>query len=143
MCHCSDKFCLLSLSSEWICFNGYEFHQSWWSCSDWVAGGRGDRLRRGDVVDRRNSDEFSQELGLRANLVDDDDGFQIFQYGFWMWDLGGSHYDLRFFVCRVFQALCVDFCHDFEDYSSLGVLCSLKALFFTRVIIKGFKFVWR
>lgn len=51
--------------------------------TDWVAGGRGDRLRRGDVVDRRDSNEFSQELGLRADLVNDD-SFQIFQYEFWM-----------------------------------------------------------
>lgn len=68
-----------------------------------------------------------------------DDEFHIFEFGLMVWNLGRNRYDLRFFVYRSFQALFS--CCGFEDYSDLGVLCFLKALIFTRVIIKGIKFV--
>lgn len=47
--------------------------------------------------------------------------------------------DLRFFVCRSFQALFS--CCGFKDYLDLAVLYFLKVLIFTRLIIKGIKFV--
>lgn len=59
-----------------------------------------------------------------------------------MRDPVGNHQFEIFFVCRPFQTLwCVDSCFGFKDYSDLGVLYSLKDLFFARLIIKGLEFV--